>query len=349
MREVLVSKGSPFERLDGVVAALGEAVGKADIKGIEDEITPVAQHPSAVLELGELEPVAGVEPEIESAVGFSTIWSSHKVVEGFLQRVALRQLIGEVQHDVKGSLVLVGQSVAVLEQQPTGALEIAALIGGQQLLHVSADALHGLRAESDDMKAVDDDLRVGEEGDSHIPEAAVHVHDHVLHLVPVGKGAQVLLNRCHGSVRQNVEHAAVQGIGDNALKALTTGISLEFVEGNGLRQSLGPGDGRHPQHPLYAADGGLRVPGDVLHAAAPAQQFHDLFPRPMGKAHVPAHKVVLLRKPLPARRANVSPPPVQQPQRLPAQLQIPHLTDSVIVNPVCFSAAPLAAMRPSLQ
>ena len=42
MREFLVSKGSPFERLDGVVAALGEAVGKADIKSIEDEITPVA-------------------------------------------------------------------------------------------------------------------------------------------------------------------------------------------------------------------------------------------------------------------------------------------------------------------
>ena len=115
MREVLVSKGSPFERLDGVVAALGEAVGKADIKGIEDEITPVAQHPSAILELGELEPVAGVEPEIESAVGFSTIRNSHDMVEGFLQCVALHQLIREAQHNIKGSSVLVGQFVAVIE------------------------------------------------------------------------------------------------------------------------------------------------------------------------------------------------------------------------------------------
>ena len=36
--EVLATKVSPFERLDGVVAAIGEAVGKADVKGLENGI-----------------------------------------------------------------------------------------------------------------------------------------------------------------------------------------------------------------------------------------------------------------------------------------------------------------------
>ena len=160
MREVLVSKGSPFERLDGVVAALGEAVGKADIKSIEDEITPVAQHPSAILELGEPEPVAGVEPEIESAVGLSSVRSGHEVVEGLLQRIGLQKPVRETQHHINSSPVLFGQLVAVLEQQPSRALEVAALIRWQLFLNAFANIVHGQRAEADDVEAVNDDLRV---------------------------------------------------------------------------------------------------------------------------------------------------------------------------------------------
>ena len=59
------------------------------------------------LNSGGAEPVAGVEPEIEPAAGFSSVGSRHEVEDGFLQRVALRQLIGEAQHDVKGSPVLI--------------------------------------------------------------------------------------------------------------------------------------------------------------------------------------------------------------------------------------------------
>ena len=137
MREVLVSKGSPFEHLDSVVAALGEAVGKADIKGIEDVITPVAQHPSAILELREAEPVAGVELEAESAIGFNSVRSGHEAVEGFLQRVALRQLVGEAEHNIKGGLFPVGQFIAAPEQQPAGEIEAAALIKFSQMRRIS--------------------------------------------------------------------------------------------------------------------------------------------------------------------------------------------------------------------
>ena len=97
---------------------------------------------------------------IESAIGFSSVRSSHEAVECFLQRVALRQLIGEAQHDVKGIPVLVGQSVAMCKKQPAGAFEIAALIGGQLLLHTFANVVHGLRAEAHDVEAVNDDLRI---------------------------------------------------------------------------------------------------------------------------------------------------------------------------------------------
>ena len=41
---VPATKGSPFERLDGVVTFLGATVGEADVEGIEDEIPPVVQH-----------------------------------------------------------------------------------------------------------------------------------------------------------------------------------------------------------------------------------------------------------------------------------------------------------------
>ena len=82
------------------------------------------------------------------------------MVEGFLERIALCQPVGEAQHDVKGSPVLVGQFVAVPEQQATGTLEVAALTVAQLLLHALADVVHGLRAEADDMEAVNDDLRV---------------------------------------------------------------------------------------------------------------------------------------------------------------------------------------------
>lgn len=328
---------------------LDDALGQMKIKGVEDVGTPVDEHSAACLELRQLESVTGVEPGFETAGSSRTVGSIHEMVERFLECICLQEPVGEAEHDVHGGAILIGKSDPVFEQQPPGTFEVAALIGRQLLLHASTDVVHGLRAKANHMEAVNDDLCVGQEGSGHIAKAAVHVHDDVLYLVPVGKGVQVILNRCHGSVRQNVEYAAVQRVGNDALKTLAVGIPLELVEGNGLRQPLRSGDGHHPQHPLHAADGGLRISGYVLHAAAPAQQFHDFFAGAVGEAHIPAHEFVLLRKPLSALRTNVSPSPVLQPQRFPTQLQIPHLPDAVIMNPICFSAAPLAGLHSSLQ
>ena len=112
------------------------------------------------------------------------------------------------------------------------------------------------------MEPVDDDLGVGQEGSGDVSEAAVHVHDDVLHLVPVGEGAQILLNGGSGSVRQDVEHAAVQRVCDDTLKGLAARVALEFVKGEGLRQSLRLGDRHDAQHAFHAADGGS-IPNSV--------------------------------------------------------------------------------------
>ena len=95
-------------------------------------------------------------------------------------------------------------------------------------------SLQGFRAISHHVKAVDDDFRVRKERLRCVPEAAVHVHDDVFHLVAIGKRAQVILNRLHGSRRQNIENAANQRVGDDVLEALAARVALEFVEGNGF-------------------------------------------------------------------------------------------------------------------
>ena len=88
------------------------------------------------------------------------------------------------------------------------------------------------------MEPVDNDLGVGQESPGDVSEASVHVHDDVLHFVPVGEGAKISLNGQGGSVRKDVEHAAIQRVCDDTLKGLAARVALEFVKGEGLRQSL---------------------------------------------------------------------------------------------------------------
>ena len=84
------------------------------------------------------------------------------------------------------------------------------------------------------MEPVDNDLSVGQESPGDVSEASVHVHDDVLHFVPVGEGAKIFLNGQGGSVRQDVEHAAIQRVCDDTLKGLAARVALEFVKGDGL-------------------------------------------------------------------------------------------------------------------
>ena len=191
------------------------------------------------------------------------------MIEGFLQRVALQKPFREAEHHVKGGLVHIGQLVAVCKQQSTGALEVAALISRQLFLHAFANVVHGLCAEAHNAEAVDDDFRVGKEGSGHIPEAAVHVQDDVLYLIPVGEGAQIILYSFHSPLGQNIQNAVVQRICDDALEPLSAQIALEFVEGDGLGQRLRSGYGERIQNPVDAAQRDSYVLCDGFQAASP--------------------------------------------------------------------------------
>ena len=347
--EVSEPEGDSFECLDCVVATLGKPIGQAKIESVEYVGLPVEQRLAAGFEFGKFESVAGVEPEVETPQSGRAVGGIHEVVEGFLEGVGLQKPVREAEHDVHSGAILIGKALAMGEQQTPGALEVTPLFLGKGRLEGAPGVLHGLRTASHHMEPVDNDLGVGQESPGDVSEASVHVHDDVLHFVPVGEGAKIFLNGQGGSVRQDVEHAAIQRVCDDTLKGLAARVALEFVKGEGLRQSLRLGDGHDAQHAFHAADGGPRVLRDVLHAAAPAQQFHDFFGGAMGKAHIAPDKIVGFRKALPAGRAGVSPPTVQQPHGLSAQLQIAHLSNAVIVDPVGFPAAALADVHFSLH
>ena len=76
------------------------------------------------------------------------------------------------------------------------------------------------------MEPVDNDLGVGQESPGDVSEASVHVHDGVLHFVPVGEGAKIFLNGQGGSVRQDVEHAAIQRVCDDTLTVSYTHLDV---------------------------------------------------------------------------------------------------------------------------
>ena len=237
--EVTEAEGDSLQGFDRVVAAFRKPVGQMKVEGIQDIRFPVYQHLATGFELGDFEPVAGIQPVFQAFRGRSAVRGIHEIVEGLFQCVGLHESVGETKHDVHGGAILVGQFVSVREQQPSRTLEILSLVVRENRLEGTADVVHGLGAEPDHMKAVNDDLSAGQEGLGRIPESPVHIHDHVLHFVPIGEGEQIILDRVHRPGRKDIENAVVQGIRDDALEALTACVSLELVEGD-VNPVVGP-------------------------------------------------------------------------------------------------------------
>ena len=129
--EVSEPEGDPLERLDCVVATLGKPIGQAKIESVEYVGLPFDQRLAAGFEFGKVESVAGVEPEVETPQSGRAVGGVHEVVEGFLEGVGLQKFLREAEHDVHNSAILVGKSVAMGEQQPSGALEVTPLFLGK--------------------------------------------------------------------------------------------------------------------------------------------------------------------------------------------------------------------------
>ena len=123
-----------------------------------------------------------------------------------------------------------------------------------------------------------------------------------------------------------------QGIGDDALELFSAGVALELIKGDGRRKARGA-HGRHVFEAAHdAIGGGAGQGGDVLNAAAPAQQIHDPQRYLMREALIFPRKGAVLCEALPAFRARVPSADVTQNQRLPAQLQVSDRPHAVIMN-----------------
>ena len=129
--EVSEPEGDSFECLDCVVATLGKPIGQAKIESVEYVGLPVDQRLAAGFEFGKFESVAGVEPEVETPQSGRAVGGIHEVVEGFLEGVGLQKPVREAEHDVHSGAILIGETVAMGEQQPPRSLEIPPLFLGK--------------------------------------------------------------------------------------------------------------------------------------------------------------------------------------------------------------------------
>ena len=176
------------------------------------------------------EPVAGIEPEVESAIGFLFVGGSHEMEKGFFEGIGLRELVREAQDNVQSQLILFGELFPVSQKQSAGAFEVFALFGRERFLNLPADVVHGFCTEADDMKPVDNDLCIGKKRTGNVEKALVHIHYDIFDLASVVKGPQVILNRFDSAGRKDIENTMVQRIRDDALKPFTSQIPLEFIK-----------------------------------------------------------------------------------------------------------------------
>ena len=216
-------------------------------------------------------------------------------------------------------------------------------------LNLSADVIHSPGTIADHVEAVDDDLGVGEECSGNIAESLIHVHDHIFDIISIGEGQQVILNAGHSPVGEDVKNALCQRIRDDALELFTADVSLEFVEGDCRRKARRAYGGHVLETARDAADGSTGQGRDVLYAAAPAQQMHDLHRYLMREALIFSREGAILREALPTFRTHVSPSVVAQHQRLSTQFQVPNGAHAVIVNALGLRMAARTGMGHALH
>ncbi len=64
--EVVEAEGHPLEGFNGVVAALGKAVGQVNVECVEYVGFPVEEHVSAFVELRQFQAIAGIQPAFQA-------------------------------------------------------------------------------------------------------------------------------------------------------------------------------------------------------------------------------------------------------------------------------------------
>ena len=115
--EVSKAESNALQGFDSIVAALRKTVGQVNVESVQDVGSPVAEHLATGIKLRQIQTVAGIQPEIQFAVGFGTAGSSHKVVKRLLEGIRLQKLFGETKHYIHSGAIFLCEPVAMGEQQ----------------------------------------------------------------------------------------------------------------------------------------------------------------------------------------------------------------------------------------
>ena len=79
--EVTETVANAFQDFGFVVAALGIAVSKRNVKGVEDQLAPVVNHSGTVSEFRQMRGFSAVDPVSEQFFSRLGVWRVHKEQE----------------------------------------------------------------------------------------------------------------------------------------------------------------------------------------------------------------------------------------------------------------------------
>ena len=103
--KVSEAEGETFEGFDNVVAALGKAVGQANVECVQDVGAPVGEHFAAELELREIQEVVGFQSETQTTFGFAAAGRGHEIVKRLFEGARLQKPVRKAEHYVHGGAV----------------------------------------------------------------------------------------------------------------------------------------------------------------------------------------------------------------------------------------------------
>ena len=105
--KIAEAEGNPFEGLKTIVAAFDKTIGVEALKSVEDIRLPISEHSTAMLKLWNQQSIAGIQPLGEKLRRGEAALCIHKFKEQFLQSVSLIKFFGEIEHHIRGSLILI--------------------------------------------------------------------------------------------------------------------------------------------------------------------------------------------------------------------------------------------------
>ena len=89
--EVTEAVANAFQDFGFVVTALGIAVSKRNIKGVDDQLTPVVNRSGTLSEFRQMRGFGAVNPVSKQVFSYRGVWGVHKEQEVVFEEVGLLQ------------------------------------------------------------------------------------------------------------------------------------------------------------------------------------------------------------------------------------------------------------------